>query len=360
MGSSKWFVRGVNIPDPRSCGMCSPSTIEELQSAADEVICRMRVAVDTWKVQAFRLAVYTASNQKSPAVDHTYVDALVRIVDAATTFGVYVIVSVQLDPSNDPKNGDTLSKEEIPNSGLVKVWQQLVPAFANNPRVLFGISNEPHCTDGAACENNHDELVRQGMNMVIQAIREAENTSLSPYPHVVLAQGCRNYAANISCYLTNSGHLPDPQVAYEVHMYNAPPVFGNYATQVFLPAHQLPIVIGEIGPQNADSNKCEGHMSFSNLQDVLQAAEKERVSYFGWTFHNACSPNMLTSTGCNSCLNDVDNIQPSDDDVNSGMLTCRIEWGCFAYKWFITQGNTTAPGGKYLSCKSLSTFPLAA
>lgn len=320
------------------------------------------MAVNTWKVQAFRLAVYTAPGQSSPSTDSAYVDALARAVKVATDdLEVYVIVSIQLDPSNYQNNQtDRETQEEIPNSGLVKVWQKLVPAFATNPRVLFGISNEPHCPDQGRCEIDHDEQVRQGMASIVRAIRKAETASRSPYPHVVLAQGCRNYAANISCYQSEGGGLLDPQIAYEVHMYNAPLVFKSYEAQVFSPARKIPVIIGEIGPQKADGTGCQGHMSFANLQEVLRMAEDNQVPYFGWMFHSKCPPDMLTSRAvCNSCLQSTDNIYPSDDSISPGSQSCLVDWGCFAYKWLVTLGNKSTPEGVYLTCRSSSSFPTA-
>lgn len=365
VGTERWFVRGVNIPDPRSCGRCSPNTPAALDNATNEVICRMRVAVNTWKVQAFRLAVYTQPGQNSPSTDAAYVSALAKIVKEATeNLNVYVIVGVQLDPSNDPDStSDADAQQEIPNAGLVKVWQSLVPAFAANPRVLFGISNEPHCPwNDSQCQSsnnsNHDVQVRNGMATVVRAIRAAEFGSFSPYPHIILAQGCRNYAADISCY-SQCGRLSDPQVAYEVHVYNAPLLLGSYDTQIFGPARNIPIVIGEIGPQNAANHKCPNKMTFDNLQEVLQVAEVNKVPYFGWTFHSTCVPNMLTSAaaGCNSCQQNINNILPIDDGIVPDV--CGANWGCFAYKWLITSGNKTAPEGQSVSCKSFSRFPTA-
>ena len=312
-----WHVRGVNIEDPNSRGACDTTSNTTLTLAKEEVIRRVGVAATQWNVTGIRLAMYDVGGS-------SYIDSLVEIINTATTkYNLYVLLSVQFDPSQDPKGMEGLpGVEEIPTSATVSVWERIAPALVANPRVLFGITNEPHC-DENSCSASYIANVKSGMIAVITAIRNIEQAMNCQFPHIIVAQGCSGYASDVSCYV--GAPLGDPQVAYEIHVYNSPSDLGqtSYAEQVWGPSEQIPLIIGEYGPSLNPEARLT--MNFTDLLTFVMGAENRSISYMAWTFHSSCQPNLLAATGNSSCI--LASIEAANDSYGSTPT-----WGLLADK----------------------------
>jgi endoglucanase len=92
------------------------------------------------------------------------------IVGYATKQGA----SVLIDPHNYARYGDVLIGEGPSVDDFATFWSQLAALFSDNPRVLFGLMNEPH--DVAA------EAWLDAANLAIAAIREVGATNLILVP----------------------------------------------------------------------------------------------------------------------------------------------------------------------------------
>lgn len=71
-------------------------------------------------------------------------DEVVRLdgfVNATTVKGHFVV----LDPHNYARyNGKLVGSADVPNAAFADFWRRLALRYEGNPRVVFGLINEPH------------------------------------------------------------------------------------------------------------------------------------------------------------------------------------------------------------------------
>ncbi|GAB4197753.1 MAG: glycoside hydrolase family 5 protein [Wenzhouxiangellaceae bacterium] len=88
-------------------------------------------------------------------------DNLVLAVQRATAGGAYAI----LDPHNYARyQGQLIGSGAVPNSAFADLWGRLATLFIDQPRVIFGLMNEPHSMP--------TEQWRDSANVAIAAIRD--------------------------------------------------------------------------------------------------------------------------------------------------------------------------------------------
>ena len=236
-----------------------------------------------WGATFIRLTVY---RDPKYAVDlTTYAQQLASIAQVATDQGIVVLLSLQYDASIiSAPAGQVVG---APTAGTTTFWQAVVPAFSKNGMVMFGMVNEPE-----SFSTGDNSKVVQAMATLLSAIRSAEKSSGS-VQHVVVAQGCMNYARSAACYLTQP--LSDPAVAYEVHVYQSnTDQLGSWNDLVFTPAKTLPLIVGETGP--VDSPDLGAVMSISDVCQFMSQAQSNKIPVAAWSFNNNCGPNLLAET----------------------------------------------------------------
>ena len=242
-----------------------------------------------WGATFIRLTVY---RDAAYPVDLTsYAAQLASIAQVATDQGVVVLLSLQFDSSITSAGTPAGQVVGAPTAGTTAFWQAVVPAFKNNGMVMFGMVNEPE-----SFSSSDNPKVVQAMSSLLSAIRSVEKSS-SSVQHVVVAQGCMNYARSAACYLTQP--LIDPAVAYEVHVYqsNTSPL-GSWDDLVFTPAKTLPLIVGETGP--VDQPNLGAVMNISDVCQFMSQAQSNQIPVAAWAFSNKCGPNLLAQTG-NDC-----------------------------------------------------------
>jgi len=74
------------------------------------------------------------------AFNADYLQLLTKFVNYATSKGAYVL----LDPHNYARYYNGIVGTDVPASAFADFWQKLAAAFMANPRVLFGLMNEPN------------------------------------------------------------------------------------------------------------------------------------------------------------------------------------------------------------------------
>ena len=272
-----WHGRGANLHDTRSCSACAgnPSSVAEVNR-------RMDLLVDGWKANFIRLDLesYAGTGQvnwASVTSDPSYLADIQQIVaHAMTKPGLYVMLSLWIDPS--------INAQGWPTSGTSDTWRVLANAFKNEPRVLFGLVNEPQSNfDGA-----QDSQVWAAMNSTAQAIRDVEGTGPK---HLISVQGTRSWSRILDYYLTHPITAGGgSNIVYETHVYDAP---SEYASEFEIPSQTLPVIIGEFGPAN-------GYMTEANCTEMMTRARAAEVPHLAWTFHQRCPPNLIqeTAPGC--------------------------------------------------------------
>ena len=221
-------------------------------------------------------------NYKSALEDDAYLKDIVTAVhEIEKKPGVYVMLTIWHDPSLDP-NG-------WPTEDTRKLWQKLVPRFANSPRVMFGVSTEPERNE----DGKLDPQVWDQMNRTVETIRAAEG---SGNHHIVVVQGTGGWSRRLTYYvnhpITAAGGI---DVAYEVHVYDPKATVDALFNG---PAKTLPVIIGEFGP--LDDQKL-AHMTPADVDYLMKRAEAAEVPYLAWTFHMRCPPNLLVDNSNNGC-----------------------------------------------------------
>lgn len=91
----------------------------------------------------FRLCFLWETLQPKPEqpLDPVQLAYLKQSVDAGTSQGLVVI----LDPHNYARYyGKVVGTTDVPNAYFSDFWRQLASAFKDNPKVWFGLVNEPH------------------------------------------------------------------------------------------------------------------------------------------------------------------------------------------------------------------------
>lgn len=280
--------RGVNIHDTRSCDAC---TFEPPH--VDEVLRRINTATDEWNATFIRLLLESYADDAKAKLgngakrvhyknilddDDYYRDVMRMIGEVGKHKGVYVLVSLWNDPTFSPLGWPTQKTHFV--------WKKLASALKDMPFVMFGLVNEPQSNENG----QRDPEVWKAMNDTVAAIRSVERPE---HPHIITVQGTREWGRSLDYYVDHPITAGDGKnIAYETHVYNRPTRFDELVTR---PAHKLPVIIGELGPQN-DSHV---HMFPEDCTKLLDLAEKIDVPWIAWTFHNGCPPNLVTeSQGC--------------------------------------------------------------
>jgi hypothetical protein len=273
---TRFHGRGANIFDTRLCGVCAWA-----DPNVSEVIRRIDELVDVWGANFMRLdltsyasnivvingTTYHLAQWDDVRGDSGYLADLHQIVDQVETKpGVYLLLSLWSHPS--------LPWNELPTDDTQAIWAKLAQEFNGSPRVLYGITNEPH---GAS-----DAEVWEAMNRTVATIRSVEPAG-GPH-HLIAVQGTQDWARDLSHYLTNpitaGGGV---NVVYETHAYDHQ---AQFAERFATPSLTIPVIIGEFGPDGT-------YMYVSDAEALMPAAEQAEVPYLGWSFQSGCPPDLV-------------------------------------------------------------------
>jgi len=277
--------RGANLHDERSCEACSFAARDPdgIDRWSDELI-------DTWHATFIRFllsakaAPFNAGEQQwmNLVDDPAYLaDIQQNVEHMASKPGVYILVTLFADPTMKDNNTDFDSEWPSSLGDTNTRYTKLAETFVDNPRVLFGLTNEPHGTA------DHDAALATAYQDAISHIRAVEDAHGTPH-HVIVAQAPEGYARDLSYFVAHP--LAGDQIAYEIHPYNPATDFDHLIVQ---PAKTLPILIGEYGPA--------GNMTDQDIMTLWSTAQANEVPYIGWVFHMRCPPNMLQDTASDGC-----------------------------------------------------------
>lgn len=307
--------RGANVHDTRSCDACAwePPRV-------DEVLRRIDTLTDEWHANFLRLLLESypddgrakngsaRAHYKNVLDDDDYFRDVMRIIGhVGKKKGVYVLVSLWQDPSFSPLGW--------PTGRTIAVWKKLAGALRDMPFVLFGLVNEPQANE----DGKRDGEVWQAMNETVGAIRSVERPGRF---HIVTVQGTREWGRSLDYYvehpITAGGGV---NVAYETHVYNRPTRFDELVVR---PSKKLPVVIGELGPQQDK----DVTMLPEDCHKLMDLAEKLDVPWIAWSFHNDCPPNLLVERK-GSCVAGA-SLQPSAwGRMVKTRLSHKWGWGVF-------------------------------
>jgi endoglucanase len=208
-----------------------------------------------------------------------------RIVEQATGRGAFVALDIHsyMRHGIDPTGSDVVGE---PGSGISQahfadLWSKLAARYADNPRVIFNLMNEPHGMDTA--------LVVENQNAAIAAIRAlgAEN--------IVLVSANHYSGAHSFGWSDNPDHMdgfedPIDNFAFDLHQYLDPDASGTKpdcafgsggqrlaAATTWLRAQGHRAILGEF-------NTGPGSDCMVELADMLDHMAEHDDVWFGWAY----------------------------------------------------------------------------
>lgn len=282
-----WHGRGAGMPDTRACSTCvfEPPNVNELLRRFDEL-------TNVWKANFVRLTMESYGSDQGPGgrtlvqwrgalTDPEYLKDLQTLITHATHTNpdVYVMLSLWRDP--------TITVDGIATPQTITIWERLAAAFAHEPRVIFGVVNEP----AENMDGTQDPEIWDSMNKVVTAIRAVEKRE-GGGKHLVAVQGTGAWARRLDYYMRRPIEADGgANVIYEAHVYNQQSEFDELLGRA---AAFLPIVIGEFGPV---TERRGSSMSQNDAVALIELAQRLEIPYLAWSFHTDatgdCAPTLL-------------------------------------------------------------------
>ncbi|TFK32448.1 endoglucanase 1 [Crucibulum laeve] len=233
------------------------------------------------------------------------------------------------DPSMQPFTGSVIGNTSDPTAATTKqfqdFWNELARRFVNNPKVVFGINNEPH--------DMPTQLILKNNQAAINGIRSAGARQLILAPGNGFTGG-HSWTQNTGA----AGDLPSSQflnklvdpfhnTAIDVHEYldidfsgghdvcaqPAPSNLANLTT--WLRENKLKAVISEFGGGN--NANC-----FQFIDDMLNYLEANS-EYIGWAIW-AAGPLWGTNSPC--CGPNTGSLEPGEVNVMGGPNAFDTVW----------------------------------
>jgi endoglucanase len=218
------------------------------------------------------------------ALNQTELGRLNSFVQYATGKRAYVV----LDPHNYARYYHTnlVGSATFPNTTLSNFWYQVAGHYSSNPRVFFGLINEPHTMP--------TEQWRDAANACIAAIRHAGATNLILVPGNAWS-GAHGW--NQSWYGTPNAVAmrairdPGSNFAFEVHQYLDADSSGTSSTcvntnigvqriaafQTWCRTNGFKAFLGEFGV--ATNATC-----LEAMKNLVQAVESNKDVWIGWSY----------------------------------------------------------------------------
>jgi len=223
-----------------------------------------------------------AANSPQDTAELNRLDSAVRY---ATDRGAHII----LDPHNYARYWGKIIEDESGRAAFADLWRQLAARYKNNPRVIFGLMNEPYGLRG--------EIWLAAANAAIAAIRREQAANLILVPGVAWS-GAHSWAS--TSYGTPNAvvmlNVSDPlnNYAYEMHQYLDSDSSGTHvdcvsadigskrlvaATQ-WLQQNNRRALLGEFGAAN-------NSLCLQALDNLLQWLSLNSQVWIGWTYWSA-------------------------------------------------------------------------
>jgi endoglucanase len=247
-------------------------------------------AIKAWRANTIRVSLNAAcwlglSSVPAAYRGVTYQNTIADYVSRINALGMYVIIDMHrpgLEPDDEPSMPDRQTSSTF--------WQSVGNRFKTSPMVLFDLYNEPYPDDNENttfawnCVRNGGScpgvvFIAAGMQEMLNAVRS------SGAQNVVLIAGPQ-YAGVVDRWreFMPSDPLATDQLAASIHIYyNTPndpewapcyqPSCWNATIAPLLQTH--PVVIGELGELDCDSDL---------IEPLLDWSDQRKVSYIAWSW----------------------------------------------------------------------------
>ena len=215
-----------------------------------------------WKVNAVRLAMYTAEYNGYCTGDASNRRKLEACIDNgvkyATNAGMYVIIDWHILSDCDPNQ----NKDEA-----IAFFREMSEAFADNDNVLYEICNEPN--SGTSWDS-----IKSYAEEVIPVIREQK-------PDAVILVGTPTWSQEID--KAAASPLTFDNVMYTLHFYAGTHKDDLRNRLETCAQNNLPVFISEFGMCDASGNGANDFYSTTKWLDLLN---KYQISFCCWNLAN--------------------------------------------------------------------------
>jgi endoglucanase len=218
----------------------------------------LKELVDTWKIDVFRAAMYTA--QGGYAENPSVKNKVIEIVDTAITLGIYVIIDWHILYDNNP---------QIYQSKAIEFFSEMADKYKNVPNVIYEICNEPN--GNISWSGN----IKPYAMAVIKAIRAKD-------PRNLIMIGSGSWSQNIQDPANDP--INGTNLVYTLHFYA-----GTHGTWLadridYAMKKGLAIYVSEWGTTGSSGN---GALNLDAAKWWLDFLDSRHVGWANWSYSNA-------------------------------------------------------------------------
>lgn len=216
---------------------------------------------DTWKINVFRIAMYTDPNANGYiAHPDQSKNQVKKIVEYAKQLDLYVIIDWHILNDNNP---------QIYQSQAIDFFDEMSKLYAFTPNVIYEICNEPN-SNGVVWEYN----VKPYAQEVIKAIRKNS-------PKSIVIVGTPDWSKDIKAAADSP--IEGQNLMYSCHFYA-----GTHKSELrnsidYCLNKNIPIFISECGITDASGAGAIYEESFNEWMEYIK---RNNLSWIFWSFCN--------------------------------------------------------------------------
>src|SRR5919198_22695 len=257
-------------------------------------------AMKAWGINAVRVngnedCWLAINGVKAAYSGQNYITALVDYVRRINAHGMYVIFDLHHSaPGTQLATGQQTMADRDHSDAY---WASVAATFKDDPAVLFDLYNEPHP------DSNHDSTaawtcVRDGgscpgVSFTAAGSQEMLNAVRGAGASNVVLVGGPQYAGDVDKWTQYVPSDPQHQLAASIHIYYQTPSNPEWAPCDYLScwdttmatlAATTPIVIGELGEHDCNTDLIDGTALSPQQPSLLSWADQHGISYLAWSW----------------------------------------------------------------------------
>ncbi len=235
---------------------------------------------DEWKINVFRVALYTDPAQDGYIKNHNLKADVKKIIDYCIDLDLYVIVDWHILADNNPQKYE----EEA-----IEFFSDISHQYRNHPNIIYEICNEP---SGEITWVD----VKEYATKVINTIRDNSPSSL-------IIVGIPEWCKKLDVVASNPLNINN--IMYAVHFYAGTDNAILQSKMSRFLNKELPIFVSECG---ITSSNGDGKIYEDEFREWIDYLKSNNLSWVFWSFSNKDeASSILNNNYTNSNEDDIDN-----------------------------------------------------
>lgn len=222
--------------------------------------------VDTWKINVFRVALYTDPSAEGYIKNNDVKYKLEEIIDECIDLDIYVIIDWHILNDNNPN---------IYKTEALDFFNEMSTKYQDVPNVIYEICNEPNG------DVTWDNDIKPYAEQVIKTIRNNSEDSL-------ILVGTADWSKDIESVVNNP--LKGTNIMYVLHFYsegNMPLVQSKIEKAINA---KIPVFITECSVTDATG---DGTLYKEFFDDLIDYLENKNISWIVWQFSDKFESSSL-------------------------------------------------------------------